>query len=58
MDFLDLLLASYDVRYVPVHSQVLIVPSKKLRVQNGLLSLGYCEGASDIVEGCEVFDQC
>lgn len=29
MDFLDLLLASYDVRYVPVHSQVLIVPLKE-----------------------------
>lgn len=25
MDFLDLLLASYDVHYVPVHYQVLIV---------------------------------
>lgn len=29
--------------------------SKKLRVQIGPLSLGYCEGDSDVGEGCEVF---
>lgn len=33
----------------------LLCSSKKLRVQNGFLSLGYCEGCSEDVEGCEVF---